>query len=202
MVQYLTFRHEIMTALFLKLIQDGKDLPQFYASQLGGSVGTLYAGGSADVKLEDGVKSPDFSLYEEHPKEELVMKAWLTVIWEVGYSENAVDLAKDAARFVACSLRRVQLAIAVKIEHDCPEKASGQCCGPLKEVTCAFWEVYDVEEFTTLEEAGLPLRLLTRCDGVVDKGRTMPPAAQFSCVSEVEGGYVKFFVSQHDVYKV
>jgi hypothetical protein len=204
MVRYPTFGHEIMSALFVKLAQDSKDLPQFYASQLGGTdVGsTLYVGGSANVQLEDGMKSPDFSLYEEHPEEELVMKAWPTVVWEVGYSEDVVKLAKDVGRFVACSVGRVQLAIAVKLEHDRPEKA-GQLRGPLKKVTCAFWEVDDIEEFTTLEEAGLPLHQLTRCDGIADVGRTkMPPATRFSCVSEVGGRYMKFLVSQHNIYTV
>jgi hypothetical protein len=77
MVRYLTFRYEIMSALFVKLAQDTKDLPQFSASQLGGTdvSSTLYVIGSANIQLEDGFKSPDFSLYEEHPEEELVMEA-------------------------------------------------------------------------------------------------------------------------------
>ena len=189
MVRYLTFGHEIMSALFVKLAQDSKDLPQFYASLLGGTnvSGTLYVGGSANVQLKDGIKSPDFSLYEEHPEEELVIKAWPTVVWEVRYSENEMKLAEDVGRLVACSIGRVQLAIAVKVEHNSSEKP-GQLQGPLKKVTCALWEVDNIEEFTTLEEAGSPLRQLTRCNGIVDVGRTnMLPATRFSCVSEVGG---------------
>jgi hypothetical protein len=75
-------------------------------------------GGSADVDLEDGIKSPDFSLYKDHPTKQPLMQAWPTVVWEVAYSENEQKLAYDLGRYVACFLSRVWLAIGVKIECD------------------------------------------------------------------------------------
>ena len=55
----------------------------------------------------DVIKSPDISLYEDHPKKQSMMPGWLTVTWEVIYSEEAKQLAHDLRRCVTCSISRV-----------------------------------------------------------------------------------------------
>jgi hypothetical protein len=47
------------------------------------STSNLRLGGSADIGLMDGIKSPDFILYENHPQKKPLTKAWPTVVWEV-----------------------------------------------------------------------------------------------------------------------
>ena len=72
-------------------------------------VDAVRLGGSADVELVDGVKSPDYSMYEDRPatRKQPVMQSWPTVTWEVAYSEDEKQLAHDLGRYVACSLGRV-----------------------------------------------------------------------------------------------
>ena len=48
-----------------------------------------------------------------------LMQGWPTVIWEVAYSEDEKKLACDPARYVACSLGRVWLAIGLNVECHC-----------------------------------------------------------------------------------
>jgi hypothetical protein len=62
-VRYPTFGHEIMSTLFFNM--DTNDAEGRSLFSIDESVVRL--GGSTDVDLEDGVKSPDFSLYEDHP---------------------------------------------------------------------------------------------------------------------------------------
>jgi hypothetical protein len=154
---------------------------------------SVLIGGSTDVYLEDGVKSPDFSLFEKSS----VTRGWPTVVWEVAYSENEKKLVHDLARFVACSLGRVQLAIGVNIEHN----TNGGLRG-LKKVTCQFWEVDYAERFDTLEESGLALNCLTRCDEYADQSVdcVVPAATKFACVSKFKDKYVKFIVSRKKFY--
>ena len=111
---YLTFRHEIMNTLFFNVnIDDAKGHSLFSLSK-----SYVCMGGSANVDLEDGIKSPDFSMYDRHPTKKPITQAFPTVIWEVAYHQNKKDLACTLGRFVACSLGRVWLAISLKIEHD------------------------------------------------------------------------------------
>jgi hypothetical protein len=157
-------------------------------------------GGSADVDLEDGIKSPDFSLYEDHPTKQPLTQAWPTVVWEVAYSEDEKRLAFDLGRYVACSLGRVRLAIGLKIERN--HAVAGRPRG-LKKVTCAFWEADYAETFATLKESGSELlNHLTRCDKFANAARNyvVPAATKFSCVSKFDGKYVKFVVSEHALY--
>jgi hypothetical protein len=163
---------------------------------------TVRLGSSADVFLEDGIKSPDFSLYEYHPKKDPLMRLWPTVVWEVAYSENGKKLAYDLGRYVACSLGRVRLAIGVKIERN---RATGRQSQGLKQVTCTFWEADYVETFATFEEAGSQmLDRLIRCDDYADEADdcVVPAATKFSCVSLFKGDYLKFVVSQRALYTV
>ena len=195
-MHYPTFGHEIMSSLFFNVnINDtaGRSLFRLDTS-------FVRLGGSADVDLEDGVKSPDFSLYEDHPTKQPLTQACPTVVWEVAYGEDARALARDLARFVACSLGRVRLAIGIKIERD--YAPGGQLQGS-KKVVCAFWEADYAETFATLEESGAQsLNHLTRCDDYADEAKDycVPAATKFSCVSKFRGKYVKFVVSQQSLY--
>jgi hypothetical protein len=52
-----------------------------------------------------------------------------------------------------------------------------------------------------LEELGSELlNHLTRCDQYADDADDVPAATKFSCVSEFNGKYVKFVVSEHALY--
>ena len=80
-----------MSTLFFNVdIDDAKDCSLFSVD-----ASVVCLGGSADVDLEDGIKSPDFSLYENHPTKQPLMQAWPTVIWELAYSEDKKQLAHD-----------------------------------------------------------------------------------------------------------
>lgn len=185
-----------MSTLFVNLdVKDFNGSPLFSLSS-----SNLHLGGSADVDLMDRIKSPDFSLYGNHPQKKPLMKAWPTVVWEVVYSQNERKLTNDLWRHVACSLGRVRLAIGVNIEHNHAVKGQPHS---LKTVTCIFWEVDPVEEFVMLEALRSPLNRLMRCDHFAKNGNdsVLPAPTRFSCVSEVRGRYMKFFVSQWKLYK-
>jgi hypothetical protein len=192
--------HEFMATLFGRLIQDSTKFPS-----LSGVNRTVLFGGSADIDLDDGgIKSPDYSLYENHRdlKELPLMHALPTVVWEVAYSESENDLARDLARHVACSVGGVRLAIGLKISHTL---STGDQLKALKSVTCEYWEVDGVEEFATLEESGSCLDTLSRCDEYTDADEeiyNLPPGKRYSCVSMVDEKFVKFIVSLQNRYIV
>ncbi|KAF8811485.1 hypothetical protein BYT27DRAFT_7252739 [Phlegmacium glaucopus] len=195
-VHYLTLGHEIMSTLFFNVdINGANGHPLFSIDK-----SFVRLGGSANVHLEDGIKSPDYSLYENNPMKQPLTQGWPTVVWEVAYSENEKKLARDLARYVACSLGRVRLAIGVNIECN---YVAGQRQG-LKKVTCTFWEADYAETFTTLEESGSLLNHLTRCDDYADEDEdhVVPTPTKFSCVSKFDGEYIKFVVSQQSLYTI
>ena len=106
----------------------------------------------------------------------------------------------DLGRYVTCSLGRVQLAIGLRIEHNCA--VAGQPQG-LKKVTCAFWKVDYAKTFMTLKELGSELlNHLTRCDEYADNANDyiVPATTKFFCVLKFNGKYVKFVVSEHALY--
>lgn len=57
-VRVLTIGHEIMVNLFVIMKGLGTGYPERYGKS------SIVMGGSADIKLRQGFKSPDFSLYE------------------------------------------------------------------------------------------------------------------------------------------
>lgn len=115
-MHYPNFRHEILTTLWCELLlKNSASSPLFSVDK-----SNVRLGGSTNVKLTDGMKSPDFSLYEDHPGKEALTKAWPTVVWEVAYSEAEGKLVQDLGRFLACSHGRVWLAIGIKIECNPP----------------------------------------------------------------------------------
>ena len=115
-MHYLNFGHGILTTLWCELLlKNSASFPLFSVDK-----SNVHLGGSTDVKLTDGMKSPDFNLYEDHPGKEALTKAWPTIVWEVAYSEAEGKLVQDLGRFLACSHGRVQLAISINIECNPP----------------------------------------------------------------------------------
>jgi hypothetical protein len=104
-----------MSSLFVRLAQSSGGLPP-----ISGSHSMLCMGGSADVNLVNGIKSPGYSLYENHPQKKPLTKVLPTVVLEVAYSQDEKKLAYNLGRHITCSLGRVQLAIGVNIEHSSP----------------------------------------------------------------------------------
>lgn len=156
--------------------------------------------GSADVDMIDGsIKSPDFSMYEVTPTVRAA-GGWPTVVWEVAYSQDEKKLAYVLGRYVTCTRGMVRLAIGINIELDPALKQPQN----LKRVTCTFWEIEDFQLFATLEESGLELNHLTRCDEYADNelDYVVPAASKFSCVSQILGEYAKFIGARSAVYTV
>lgn len=162
-------------------------------------------GGSADLDLADGfIKSPDGSMYEPSSgnDDDDITKNMPTVVWEVAYGQNEKSLVQCLARYVACSLGSIRLAIGLNIEHN--KRVEGQP-RTLKQITCAFWEADYMETFPTFEESGLrSLKVLERLDEYAGKDEefVVPAATKFGFVSEFGGEFLKFVVSQQVLYKV
>ena len=88
-----------------------------------------------------------------------VSGGWPTVVWEVVCSQDEKKLAYVLGRYMTCSAGMVRLAIGINIELDpAPQN--------LKRVRCTFWEI---QRFATLEQSGLKLNCLTRCEEYADK---------------------------------
>jgi hypothetical protein len=188
--------HEIISNLFFTINDRDSDGVLLYSNGR-----DLRSGGSTDVLLVDGIKSPDFSLYEESDVRPMVA-AWPTVTFEVAYSERRKKLARDCGRYVACSSGKVQLAIGVNIDHYPIVSGNSRV---LKQVMCTFWGLDDVKVFDTLEGAGQQLDHLTRCDEYTDKDDktfVLPAPTKFSCISRVNRAFVKYVVSEQQRYVV
>jgi hypothetical protein len=155
-------------------------------------------GGSADVKLADGVKSPDFSLYENERTSGLEMQSSPTVVWEVAYTEDDRKLARDCARHICGSRGEVLLAIAVDIQHLSPQPGKPR---QLESVTCSFWELDDVERVKVWAHG---LNKLLRCDGGDDFGETVQPAGtRYMMVLDIPRvGLVKYVAARAKVFEV
>jgi hypothetical protein len=119
----------------------------------------------ADIRLEDGVKSPDGSLYETNHKLSPSVARYPSVVFEVGYSENSRKLAMDAARHICMSRFNIQLVIAIDIIHKNNE---------LTNVDMAFWEMRDV---ISAKEFDGETNKLTRLDEYKDDDECVPPPA-------------------------
>lgn len=120
--------------------------------------------GTASVKLADGVKQPDYSLYERRQgtgsmaAEAHALNAVPTITWEVGYSESPEKLALDAARMICLSKGLIQLVVTINITSKIQDndkvgrKRKAEEKLPrvrvLEGVECAFWEM----DFNAFEE--------------------------------------------------
>ena len=157
-MHYPSLGHEIMNTLFFTI--NSKDSSGHSLFSTDTNKDAIRLGGSADVEMMDGsIKSPDYSMYEVAPKPRIT-EGWPTVVWEVAYSQDEKRLAYVLGRYVTCSAGMIRLAIGINIELD-PALQQPQ---NLKTVTCTFWEIEDIQCFATLEESGLELNCLTRCD--------------------------------------
>lgn len=204
-MQYPSVGHEVLTSVLLYVKSNAKDPVTgrpLFTDQADANQNTLFLGGSTDVEMVDGSrKSPDGSIYEDFPKFSQA-GGWPTVVWEVAYSQHEKDLAYVLGRYVTCTAGKVRLAIGVKIKLDPDVPVEEPQI--MQKVTCTFWEVEETQEFATLEESGLELDCLTRSDefAAEEHERVVPAASKFSCVSQIQGTYVKFIGSPSAVYNV
>lgn len=131
-----TAGHDFLTALFINLVSTGHTYPAEY----NGSI--ITEGGSADIFLSYGVKSPDYSWYEENSESDEIECSYPNIVWEVAFSEPEKKLDRDAARHLCLSSSRVNLVIAVNIESS---PASAQPPRELQRMTWEFWECTGME---------------------------------------------------------
>ncbi len=69
-----------------------------------------------DCKLEDGTwKQPDYAVQDKSPGLDPTLVNYPTLVWEVARTQSSSNLAEAAARWIAASLCRVQLVIAIDI---------------------------------------------------------------------------------------
>lgn len=134
--------HEIVTDIFALLSQNGGGYP---LQPRGGS--TIITGGTSDVRLKNGIKSPDFSLYEKRDvsptsSHELHhLNSYPTIAWEVAYSEPEKKLSLDAARMICLSHGLIQLVVTINITHTKKRGLEDSDKPKLQKVNCAFWEL-------------------------------------------------------------
>lgn len=155
--------------------------------------------GSLDVRLENGIKTPAYSHYDDlnhqYGKNEYCdwMQALPSLVWEVAYSDASRQLGRNCARFVACSLGAVCLAIGIVVTFkDAPEEEERL----LERVTCSFWEVITFDAFDTLGDEVVDA--LIRTDGGDDNDVSLPPATEYKYTSQLcegPGGYSMFGVA-------
>jgi hypothetical protein len=70
--------------------------------------------GSAEIELADGTrKAPDHSLLDATPGRPIRLKGWLTVVFEMAWTQTSTELAKACGRWVAGSEAKINLAIGI-----------------------------------------------------------------------------------------
>lgn len=188
--------HEVIVNVFVELARNNHLYPPLYNGS------RIFPGGSADVILSQGIKSPDYSLYER--RKNGVVKTKPTIVWEVAYSESASKLALDCARHLCLSRGQVRLAVAVDIVHQ--DKSSRPRI--LKSVTWSHWEI-DLNSWSPVEEGShdwwngeLDDTQPERGDAAPSEEYVQPPAIAFRAV--ISSGEQKFQIRafQTKVYKV
>jgi hypothetical protein len=129
-----TLIHEAISHMFSKIPHEFTHGVAFFS---GDQTNTSFGGGDNIALFDGGEKTPDFVIYDQlhTPNDPTHLP---TIAWEVGYSESAKKLGRDAARLVAGTGGGIQLAIAVNIEDNKKRK--------LKAVTVDFWELTDSEQ--------------------------------------------------------
>jgi hypothetical protein len=97
---------------------------------------SILAGGSADIRYEDGgYKSPDMSLYEVNKGEGARQIYAPTVVFEAASTRSSRNLAMEAARHICLTLGLVKLVVTINIvlqPNTFPRK--------LQSVTWSHWE--------------------------------------------------------------
>ena len=146
-------------------------------------------GGTALIRLSNGKKSPDFSIFSDrNPDRSQRFKTQEgvdeivgcpAVVIEVGYSEKMSDLSEDCGRWIACSFGLVRLAIGIKIDYTMTtDKATHEVERTLNHVKCFTWQVEKVDRNTALLP-GEKIDVLVRTDN------HSGPATRFSCVQRL-----------------
>jgi len=79
-------------------------------------------GGTTEVKLADGAKSPDCCFWDKTPVDDERLKNKPTVVIEVRWTQTSEELAKACSRWIAASFAQVNLAIAIDIIMLQPQK--------------------------------------------------------------------------------
>jgi hypothetical protein len=140
-----TIGHEIMVNLFDIMKGSGTGYPERYGKS------SIVMGGSADVKLRQGFKSPDFSLYEMNEgnqnSSEIDDITTPTVVFEVAYTQSTHDVSLEAARHICLTGGDVLLVVVIDIGHE-----RGSDPRELKSVTWSHWEE-DLDGYGPIEDA-------------------------------------------------
>ena len=83
-------------------------------------------GGTTEVKLADGAKSPDCYFQDKTPVNDERLKNKPTMVIEVGWTQTSEELAKACGRWIAASFAQVNLAIAIDITENQRRSQSGE----------------------------------------------------------------------------
>lgn len=177
-----TIGHEIMVNLFDIMKASGTGYPERYGKS------SIVMGGSADVKLQQGFKSPDFSLYEvnegDQNPSEIDDITTPTVVFEVAYTQSTRDVSLEAARHICLTGGDVLLVVVIDIEHE-----RGSDPRELKSVTWSHWEE-DLNGYGPIEDADsddVNVVCADRGEGE-EEDFVLPPATAFKAViTEADG---------------
>lgn len=179
---------------------------QFWQTQRDSSaheevVTKIFPMGTAEMDLQDGAgKQPDFSFVDDSSSLLNEERTFPTTIFEVAFSETSKKLAVDCGRFIACSVGRGLLAIAIDIKKDSKDNLSS--------VRFSKWELASIQEIESwppedgCNYAGRQLNTLYRSD----LGDVISLATSFYCISRVgageNGAHYAFHAKQVDTILV
>ncbi|PFH47579.1 hypothetical protein AMATHDRAFT_67553 [Amanita thiersii Skay4041] len=107
----------------------------------------LEAGGSSDIALFKGTKTPDYSIYDMTPANmELTLQP--TVTFEIAYCQPLNHVSKVAAFTIGSSFGAVKLVIVIKIDYSAlPGAGSSECVRVSNgKVTAYYWMMTGLEE--------------------------------------------------------
>ncbi len=112
-----TAAHEVADQAFSCVVWGSEEYwPKFQGHTTQGSHKPhLKHRGQVTLPLVNGRKSADFSLADNTPGLPNVFAVFPTLVWEVAYTQPSRELAATCARWIACSLGRVLLAIGIDI---------------------------------------------------------------------------------------
>jgi hypothetical protein len=193
-VRFPTLIHEAISHMFSKIPHELISGVTFHCGE---QTNASYGGGDSITLSDGGQKTPDFVIYDQHhtPND---LTHLPTIAWEVGYSESAKNLGRDAARLVAGTGGGIQLAIAVKIEDDEERK--------LKAVTIDFWELTDSEQLKPSAGKELDVNRLIRADSLDDSERigkaSLAAEYQYIFYEKAVDLYWKYVVSRTERHQV
>lgn len=193
-----TIGHEILVDLFETMSVNGNSYPR---ASYNGS--TILAGGTADVHFANGIKAPDYSLYEN--REDLGRaidqddNTLPTILWEVAYSQGERKLALDAGRVICLTQGGVQLVVVINITHKKDSSPKS-----LQSVTWAHWEMdYNAwEELEDTWKGPIDNVVPDRGNEVVDEDFVHPIPTAYSAVIRTDDGLVRVRAVQTEFFCV